>query len=651
MNYSFTNNLIWRWIIFYILFHSSAGILFLIVPPLAFKFNIVSYSLALLASALFFLFIFFSITIIRIKFIRILIASLWVFLITYLIFANIATYFLLGSFLDFKAIYFVLNDPEYLINSVKAYGNFLNISGFIFVFTFFMYLIFPTVNFYFNISKPQNKVVKSDNIKSFLYLRRDFIAVLSLPVLSYICYKRLGRENYKSRFFTGKATLLPYDGALAVAIYDSTKTMDKIFMRALDAWNYTIEEKIFNHLPSTVILFVNESWGRQSVGLYQSPYGDSRDCMPLLTQLVNENTARAIIFKQHFANSNNTTLSMLSLFTGVDPAEPLSVFAAMPNFYSYFKKIGYKTVYLSTQKYSMDPISKKYFSEDLDIFKTGEDFHETLINDTGIDESITLTEVKNVIKTTEPDTPLLIIYNTNAMHVPFQTHGKLFPPQLTGTPQQKSKQIIDFTIAEVVQTLKQKQRWENSLVWLTGDHGETDNFNHARPRMQNFHDEILKIPNILFYPSEWNQKHQFKSKIKNLRANAELMNTQNLDIIPTLLNLGGFNKNISTSNKNISANFSGSSLVNSIEKDRLIYSVNGNFDGISQATWGAGIIRKEVRLLLSTGYGIDYYKTSNDPFQKNNLWSFTPAEEKKFWIEVIRSKKQIFKLYSIITKI
>jgi glucan phosphoethanolaminetransferase (alkaline phosphatase superfamily) len=632
-----------HWLFFFFLWHSTTGLLFFIKPPIGCRFHFFITLFALLASFLFLTLPYLLIAFSKNKVTKHIILSLFVFCAVALIFTSFGSYFLLGTFVDPTEMKFFFQNPWIIVNLSKAYFDLKYSALFLLSFICLYALLFPVTHVSFSLSKTTPK-----NPQTLSQSRRAFLTLLAAPILSALIFKRIGRLDFKSKLYHGRPLLLPPEASFFAAIKEASSEENRIFMRSKNALKYSNPKEMLSFLPQTIVLVINESWGRQSVGLYGSPYGDQTDCMPYLSEFIKQNPNHTLVFPKHFSNSNNTTLSMLSLLTGVRPCDPLNIFAQMPCFFSYFQQLGFRTVYLSTQSYSMPPISKTYFQNGLDVFLTGEDFGASMINDTGIDEGICLARVQEEIRKTEKNKPLLLVYNTNALHAPFETKAHL-PEKLTSIdslkPHQIATRIVDEAIHTVFTTLKSTGRLDDSLIWLTADHGETDVFNHGRPRMQNFHNEIMHIPSVLYYPNSFLTHPELNKKYKSICKVIKEKSTQNLDIIPTLLDLYGFDATASAENSQIEKNFAGVSLFHSTLPSRPIVAANANLDGVPQSVQGCGIFLEDETLLISSGYGIELYNTKKDPLQQQNLWPHASQEHKKQWIELIKLYPQIEDVY------
>ena len=82
---------------------------------------------------------------------------------------------------------------------------------------------------------------------------------------------------------------------------------------------------------------------------------------------------------------------------------------------------------------------------------------------------------------------------------------------------------IDFHVGRMVNVLKRKNLYDNTLIIYTSDHGDFMGFHHLMLKGGNMYDPVMKVPLIIKYP--YNQKKG--------NVNDSLIN--NVDLAPTIL--------------------------------------------------------------------------------------------------------------------
>lgn len=184
----------------------------------------------------------------------------------------------------------------------------------------------------------------------------------------------------------------------------------------------------------------------------------------------------------------------------------------------------------------------------------------------------------------------------------------------------------DRSIGEVVRFLKEKDIFDNTLIVVTSDHGDSFGehdkiyFDH----MWLLYDPFIHIPLIFKYP-------------KDFQANKRIIDTpiESIDIAPTILDICKIG---------IPQKFEGKSLVSLIKgdermpKDHLFYEnaipkaiVKDKIFGISDGTWQliyAPNFEKYSFQMVSR----ELYNLIDDPSQMNNLVGSNKEVENKLWI-------------------
>jgi hypothetical protein len=139
------------------------------------------------------------------------------------------------------------------MNTVKTYINLKTSLAFLFFLAFHYWLLFPTLSYKRQINKNFQKSLNQDSWSSSPeFSRRNFISLLAFPVLSFLSFKRVGRLDYKSRLYRAQPSLVPYDSAVAVALYRNTQNMPKIIDKWRPFWNFKPQAVNRNNLPKTI---------------------------------------------------------------------------------------------------------------------------------------------------------------------------------------------------------------------------------------------------------------------------------------------------------------------------------------------------------------------------------------------------------------
>ncbi len=529
------------------------------------------------------------------------------FLYSFFLISNIVYFSIFKNYFDFFSLSIILENPK---NGIGYVNNYMNIKHILFT-------IISTLFFYFLFNKINNILIKLTNKNlaknkfTFINLNQKMqisIAIIISFIIIVSTYPYLFRKFIVYNTVSGKPLFLNFDSYTAIGLLQNFLKERRNIVRAMNPNKYDTSNANLKKAPKTVVLIINESWGKESIGIYNAPNENKKDFMHILSKLTQNNNS--IIFKNHFTNAPNTLLSVTSLLTGLPVAETAQIYGMTPTFYSAFKASGYKTAFFTSQYYSFYQVSKKFFAENMDTFITGEDLKKQQINDVGIDDYFTFKAINDYFKSLNPDENIFIILNPNALHGPFQ--NKTGFPQFhfnQNTPRfQAASNITDIFISEVFKELDSIGRLDESFIWLIGDHGESVANSHGRTRLLNLNDEIINIPSILFYPNTWEKNPENKEKITKLRFNAENRNTQNLDIAPTMLALINlYSGEKQNNNQDILKNMTGKPLTNEIiSADRAIYTTNYNSDWLTSLQKCDSVSLGKYRFLHSNPYGNEF---------------------------------------------
>lgn len=90
---------------------------------------------------------------------------------------------------------------------------------------------------------------------------------------------------------------------------------------------------------------------------------------------------------------------------------------------------------------------------------------------------------------------------------------------------------MDVQIGRMIDTLKRKGIYDNTLIIYTGDHGEYMGFHHLLLKGNHPYDPLVKVPLIIKYPA------QSEASARKRGRSAVLVN--NLDVAPTILAQAG----------------------------------------------------------------------------------------------------------------
>ena len=380
-------------------------------------------------------------------------------------------------------------------------------------------------------------------------------------------------------------------------------------------------------IKQNVILIINESFGKSAFNNNDSTW------MPLLKNRLKKYSNTSYSFDNAFTNSNSTDISVSSILSGVAPQESNSKLHSMPLIWQWFKSGGYATALLSAQKYSWSGLNK-FSNPRPDIYLTADEINQPLLND-GIDEGYMCNQVIKTLKELENKKPFFLIYNTNALHNPFLQQSKCLAIKPNFSSKLKNAStILDKVLDSIFTYLESEQLFENSIIIITADHGETEKPIHNQNRIFSFFDEIQNIPFFIFLPEVIDKQYR-----NNLLINKKQI-VGNLDILPTLIQLIGAVSN----NQQLYNKLSGKSILNPISNERYMISLNTN-DVRQCEHEGFGIFFKNKRFFYTDIEGSSYYNNSTDSTELKNLWSNTNDSERTNIYNIIKSNFQLRRMF------
>lgn len=386
-----------------------------------------------------------------------------------------------------------------------------------------------------------------------------------------------------------------------------------------------------------ILLILNESWGMKALTSENGAYA-----MPFLRRIL-EDTNQVVLFNRAFSQSGSTEISVPSLFSGVDGWESKHKLHSFPLIWDWARSGGLKTIFISAQAYYWCNLDEFMTSPGPDAFLPVNHLGIPLLHD-GADEMLVSKIFCDSLKSFAfSGRNFLAIYNSNACHKPFQQESKLLkdkPQKIFKSSYRNSCLLLDYSLEDFFKVLKETNTLENTVIIITGDHGETDSIVHQPLyRLYSYYDETLNIPLIIRLPKSYIQKYPFA--IENLKKNKQRI-VANLDILPTIINL--LSADNDEYNKIILSNLLGYNLFSIIPDDRICIGLTSN----EIRKWeyeGFGIIWKDWRYVFSNIEGTGIFNVLDDPKQVKNLYNETPQNIKDFFENIINSNYILRNIY------
>ncbi len=308
---------------------------------------------------------------------------------------------------------------------------------------------------------------------------------------------------------------------------------------------------------------------------------------------------RAINFHRHYSGSNGTTQSLFTMFYGL-PSRYMDFFSraeVSPVIFDALLENDYQLALYSSK-------SLGWLGTDHLVFFKVRDYivDELDPSSSKSDEMITKRALETIEnhKNRQADRPLFLMVFYDSTHVPHFQHDqfkKFVPdnPSLIFNPKSEKDRLrgmneyrnaanfIDHFMADLLISLERNGYFENSVIYITSDHGsekyEHGHWGHASA----FTNEQLLVPSILYFPG---CKPQDVNRL-----------TSHADLTVTLMELMG-----ETYDPRLHS--LGQSLLNPAPREFIIA------DGMAN------------RVLIDTEYKIDY-----TPFEGISYYKVTDAED------------------------
>jgi phosphoglycerol transferase MdoB-like AlkP superfamily enzyme len=529
------------------------------------------------------------------------------FLLSFILAASVAVYQQFGEFVSVSMLQFVINNPAYFFTFVRTYSTSTGVIGFLAVWAVVAWLWLPS-----------GRETKLKN-RWLAVSVAVFLGMLYLLVLNQL-------------FYLGKGMRVTMDTSLAIAI----KNLHRVTTNGLHEAERAAVQGYDNRDSIDVIVIINESFGKTAF----NPKDSSLSAMPLLKEWLAADSS-LFWFDQAFSNSSATDVSVPSILTGVAPYESMNKLHNLPLVWDWGKAGGARTMLFSAQLFTWANFREFLLTPGPDVIMTPEEMDLPLMNDNGVDELQAMQRFCDTLRQLDANTRIVAVYNSNALHAPFQQTSVLLQRQPSYTQAYRNgAAVLDASLERLRETLVSTDRLRNTLLIITGDHGETDSLRHSLVhRLYCFYDEIMNIPFLVRVPDFWRQtRPEF---LDACRANQSQV-ISNLDILPTIIDALGANMNMS--NRELAASLLGCSWLRPVDSLRFCIALNTN-DIRRWEHEGFGIYWHSRRFVYSDLERGRYFDITADPEQKHDLWPSVSDSERAVVEGVIDSVFHLKRMY------
>lgn len=279
------------------------------------------------------------------------------------------------------------------------------------------------------------------------------------------------------------------------------------------------------------------------------------------TPNLDEISKESILFTSHFANANWTKPSMTSMFYS-EYASNLGLgntnFEVRPDQKKIFYTNRYKGLvnFLRDKKYYTSSIMNNVFLLDYTGIGVDTGFHEIVQVGKDIDDTYKITESSLEFLGRDFENPFFLHINYNTPHGPYTPPKNLFDELEKNTPKENWNKInpvirrylaevnlVDIEIGKIIKKLKDKKKYDNTMIIITSDHGELFSEHHTAEvngingvkygHGVTHYDEEIHVP-LIIKPTT-----KQKEKIVNQKLNFQ---TSHISLAPTILGLSNIDK-------------------------------------------------------------------------------------------------------------
>lgn len=356
-----------------------------------------------------------------------------------------------------------------------------------------------------------------------------------------------------------------------------------------------------------VVLLLHESLRVHNL----AAFGYGRPTTPWMSQFVESQPGRTILFENAIAVSSNTAISVPSTFNGLPMDASSEEFHRAPLLWQYAEAAGYRTLLLSAQSYAFQGLDTFLLSDPPRTVWTADGVQWPIVNGGGMDDEIWLEEVAlpTLRDALRGDSPVFAILQFNATHYPVLEAPEAFRQfgdDLRGR-YDNSVLFLDDLNRRVFDLLEREQALANTMVIMTADHGENLE-DHPVHRTMSYYDEVLRVPLWIYLPPAVLNDAWMAENRQRL--------VSNLDILPTVLDAMQILDTPAIAPHR--QRFGGQSLLRSVP-DRTIMAANtGAIRYWTNESFA--LLRGRQKVIVSDWFGTQFFDRAIDPEETHDLW-------------------------------
>ena len=270
------------------------------------------------------------------------------------------------------------------------------------------------------------------------------------------------------------------------------------------------------------------------------------------------------------------------------------------NLLHYGKRAGYKTGHFSSEYTAYREYYKLFKHPDCDIFydrKSPE--MSRLPKEWTPEEKMARLLFREI--DARGDEPFLFFYRTNNGHWPYLSQKA--DESMSSLERYKHALLEnDMLLGQIIAGLKARKLFENTIMLVTGDHGESfQEHENLRIHGGGVYEELVHVPFLLAYPGYISEPIVIRQS------------TSHLDILPTLLELAGLGTQEFDE-------LEGYSLIRTLPPDRIVFVVNGDDGTVT------GVVQNRYKFIRKYSSNTEMlFDLSLDPLEENNIVRSRPA--------------------------
>jgi glucan phosphoethanolaminetransferase (alkaline phosphatase superfamily) len=316
-----------------------------------------------------------------------------------------------------------------------------------------------------------------------------------------------------------------------------------------------------DELPKTVLLVILESTGRH----FPSSQNPDVSLADRIRQSSGDYEAW-LAPTNAITNSSCTDVILPSILTGVAPHESSAKLHRMPFLFDLAKARGYRTGFFSSTTLTWARLDRFFAGARVDTLFTADDAGLPYINELAVDDHAVARRMGAWFNTATG--PTFAVFYSNALHMPFQRDSEIEIPASLEERRDRATYIVEKQLELLLETLKGNGEFDNALIVVVGDHGESigEADIGATPQFARatiLSEQIIRPLFLLKPPANLSPE-----RAEILRRNANRL-ICHIDLAPTIADLLGVELSPGLA-------YAGQSLLRPVADDRILYVLNTN---------------------------------------------------------------------------